>query len=198
MTKNSNKRQIFRWRVHYLSHVYKFRIVGVVVCISSMSMLLLHLCFAPCAPHTKGVRTGKRSWLITFPLHVWDVPWCTLNPKLHTYIQSQTLYTAWGYIMPEDRSYTHPDVFSKPEDTHSQREDIHNQRFFHSQRIHKARGRMYRTRGFFTARLCTQPKYIRSQVSHTYSTYKFVYYIYLQCTFCVVSLKSKAPAIIIK
>jgi hypothetical protein len=96
--------------------------------------------------------------------------------------------------MPEDRSYTHPDVFSKPEDTHSQREDIHNQRFFHSQRIHKARGKMYRTGGFFTARIYTQSKYILSQGSHTYSTYTFVYHIFLQCTFCVVSLKSKAPA----
>ena len=72
--------------------------------------------------------------------------------------------------MPEDRSYTHPEIFSKPEDTYSQREDIHNQRFFHSQRIQKAEEKMYRTRSFFTAKIYTQPKYILSQVC-THSLY---------------------------
>ena len=72
--------------------------------------------------------------------------------------------------MPEDRSYTHPDVFSKPEDTHSQREDIHNQRFFHSQRIHKARGKMYRTRGFFTATIYTKPNIYLAKV-HTHTAH---------------------------
>jgi hypothetical protein len=85
--------------------------------------------------------------------------------------------------------------------------------FFQSQRIHTARGKIYTTRDFFTARGyikpeggCTEPEvfsqpdyahspniYVAKFRTHTAHTHLYITYFY-NAPFLGVSLKSKAPA----
>ena len=56
-------------------------------------------------------------------------------PEDRSYTHPDVFFKARGYTQPEGR-YTQPEILSQPEDTQSQREDVQNQRFFHSQNIY--------------------------------------------------------------